>query len=250
MWNKAITKESADASVHAVVTAKAWRARILTLAAIVMAMGMMLSACGKAEQPPAPAQTVSSRSSEEESVEEVTQEEEPEEEVVEQRTLVISEEGYDELMYFSDEYLVAKEGEEYFFVRYDADGDLEVIGDDLFPENVVNRFSNVVTDRQDGAVIVSGTYEDGTEYCWLLAHDFSQIGKVLEGGPITDYRDGIIAHDSGLTETGLDAFEFVVREGRNFYSAVYPKEDYDIVGSSYGMFVEGGNLFFYGCRII
>lgn len=244
MWNKAITKESADASAHAVVTAKAWRARILTLAAIVMAMGMMLSACGKAEQPPAPAQTVSSRSSVEESVEEVTQEEEPEEEVVEQRTLVISEEGYDELMYFSDEYLVAKEGEEYFFVRYDADGDLEVIGDDLFPEGVVNRFSKVVTDLQDGAVIVSGTYEDGTEYDALLAHDFSLIGATSGMLRVTDYRDGIIVGDN-LWDENEEIFHLYVKEGENYYDAYFFKDQYTIVGSSYGMFVEDGSYFNY-----
>ena len=166
------------------------------------------------------------------------------EEPAEQKTLVISDEGYDSLTYFNSEYLIAQDGDTYFFVRYDGDGNLEIAEDGFFDKNIPNRFSNVIPNQHEGAVILAYTASDGKKYHAVFANDFSLIGNADH--EVTAYRDGLVFANDTLADTGEAILKVYAKdEGQDkFFSIWFNQGTTDVLGSSYGMFVRGSASYF------
>lgn len=154
--------------------------------------------------------------------------------------VVISDWGYDELFYFSEDYLIAHDGDKYFLVDYEGN----LMEEGALGDEIPVMWDYVYRNLQGGA-IAAGCIADGKHTGILLSKDLDIIYKTKDSDfYIRDYRDDI------LTLYSASSVMMMTLESDAFY--IFDNIEYKFIGfCSYGYVVmsyvnvdeESGNCF-------
>lgn len=210
--------------------------RMLTSIITLSVISSMMIGCGgkKADNKEASTQPLPEVTSQVDDASESEQTENIEEETV-LKNIEISDWEYDDLSYFSRDYLVAKDNDKFSLIDYNGNK----IDSGAFSQDIETEWDTVRLYMQDGCMIGVAGSEDTGYKSYLIDRNLNVLSTDEdEDGYYADYRDNLIRKEY----SDKKKLTFITKDGDPINITI-PSENISVSYSSYGKMIIGGGVY-------